>query len=512
MSGTASFVHPLHAAAAASAAVPPQPQAHPPLPVWATAFEAFITALESLCIAAGPPAPSFSQKDIDTCINHILPHSHAYPAAFGAIDRRLSLDSQATPISVRAMLFSLLARFVERTWNATPRRDEWCNLLAPQLYRIVMLILPRTGDEDGSANVGLTRTVLTKWINLADAGAGSGGGTAVAAPFKRHQLLNAIKYVEGYTYEPPQPTEAELMERKERKRAKKRARREADERSRKKQRREQQRTPDSASRNSSPRSPNSATAESPSRSRSGSRSSSRSRSGSRSPSPAVSPARLRYLNRTSVSHTASEEAAASRLLEHLRASQKRLHTEASLRPIGESYQGWEEWEETRRYCREKRQRQEKERQKSEGAAAAAAALSSASTVAASASASASSSTSSSSTTIPPQPATPISTPSSLSSSSSLISFLTSWLAPRNHWRATRDNVGELDGDPSPIAQHETDQWYAYYQSNGLILPSHTIPQGAMRTWNKLNQTDIERHEGPLIPPPPPTKLYQRTPQ
>lgn len=455
-------------------------------------LDLFTSSLSALCIAAGPPAPSFSLQDIDACIYIVLDHPSLYSGVFAAVDARLSQDDAATPMSVRAMLWSLLTRFCDRAWNGPTRHEECSVLLAPQLYRLVMLVLPKWSDA--SLNVGLTRQSLLKWFAQADSGSGN-------APFKRHQLLNVIKYVEGYVYEPPPPSDTERLERRERKRAKRREREAAEERSKKKQRRDSaaHRTPDSASRMSSPRSPDSA-----SRSRSGSRSS----SSSRSASP-VSPTRLRYLNRTVISHTASEEAAASRFLEHIRASQKRSHVESTLRPAGESLQGWEEWAETRQNIRRQRialAKQTQEQQQQQQSLIPSLPLPPPQPVPAeSAAPSATDAATSSTLPLPPPPSAPPAT--------SLEAFLASWTSTRNHWKATRDAIGDAEGAVSDGGQHELDIWLAYYQQHRLPMPSHNIPNGATRIWAKLNEThamEATKHQGLLLPRPPPTRLYAPT--
>jgi hypothetical protein len=235
----------------AAAAVPAQP--HPQQ-------AAFRAALDALCIAAGPPAPSFSAAHLDAAVALALSDADLTAAtepqstqvlaqqraadAFAAIDAHLSADMRTTALSVRAMLWELLVRMCERSaalahlkqqaaarpsaaaaaaagthpsaflssgsTTATATRDEWHLLLAPQLYRLVTLVVPRGSEEDAAPNVPLATQTLRRWMAAAESGAApsfaaASSGAAVVAPvkFKKHQLINALKYVEGQNPQAP---------------------------------------------------------------------------------------------------------------------------------------------------------------------------------------------------------------------------------------------------------------------------------------------------------------------
>jgi hypothetical protein len=216
--------------------------------------------LDALCIAAGPPAPSFSAAHLDAAVALALsdadttvggavvdPQSTQLLAqqraadAFAAIDAHLSADMRTTALSVRAMLWELLVRLCERSaalahlkqqaaarpsaaaaaagthpsaflssGAATAARDEWHLLLAPQLYRLVTLVVPRGSEEDAAPNVPLATQTLRRWMAAAESGAApsfaaASSGAAMVAPvkFKKHQLINALKYVEGQNLQAP---------------------------------------------------------------------------------------------------------------------------------------------------------------------------------------------------------------------------------------------------------------------------------------------------------------------
>ena len=465
----------------------------------------FHSRLSSLCLAAGPPAPSFSLADIDACIAMVTERPEVYGNVLEMCLGSLAADAATTPMSVRAMLFSLLARFTEKTCsattNATHRHEEWSILLAPQLYRVVSLVLPKF--EDATANVGLARSTLQRWMAQAENPA-----TSSAAPFKKHQLINAIKYIEGYTYVPPPPSDAERLERKARRREKRRAREEAEKKARKKRKHDAaasaagipataaEQPDDSISRTSSTHSPNSAmdsprssaSSGSSSRDRSRSRSRSSPRSSSRSPAPPPSnnPAiasSILFAERFSSlpQHSASSVAFASRFLEQLRASQKREQTEGNLRREGEWGHGrWEEWRECRERVGERRRRfnAAQQHQHQNG--------------------------------LPTDnPSFPTNPPAS--ASTFLTSFLTSWLSSRHHWRATREDLSDAIGETYDGGEHELEEWKRYYASVGAgTMPSGMIPHGAQRLWSKLNEPqaiNVPRSQGRLLPPPPPSKIY-----
>jgi len=242
--------------------------------------------------------------------------------------------------------------------------------------------------------------------------------------------------------------------------------------------------------------------------------------------------RRRYRNRSAISHTASEEAHASRFLEQMRASQKRAHVEGSLRPVTDSMAGWEEWQETVDYVRDRMRAQRREQQAAATADAATASAAASTAVAASTQAnvvapaqpflSSHESALADAAAVPAGAAAPSSTaaPTGVSpaadsaASSSLCNFLSSWLSTRNHWRAVRDEVGEADWQPSSGGQHQVDQWLDYYKRAGLPLPSSLVPQGATRTWSALQDgAASSNYHGPLLPRPIPLSampLYQRT--
>lgn len=489
-----------------------------------TALDQFHSRLSSLCVAAGPPAPSFSTADIESALACVTTKDAVAPG-FAAIDARLSADLSSTPLSVRSMLWELLVRACDRSAAQTIAqggRDEWSVVVAPHLYRIVMLVVPKA--EDAAANVPLAKQTLRRWMAAAEANSAAASSTAaVPAPFKKPQLINALKYVEGYVYEPPRRSESELIASREAKRERKRQRRkeeaEREERRRHakangRRKRSRSRSSHSSGSRSGSITPGSAAAassnnaaaaaggaavppaHSPSRSVSdgGGGGSSRSNSSSRSPSASPS-SRRRYRNRSAVSHTASEEAYASRFLEQLRASQKRAHVEGSLRADNDSMQGWEEWAETIDYIREGEKQQRAAEREAAAAAAAAAAATAAANLAAASSSPASAAF----------PSAPFSAPSpsaASASSSSLSSFLSHWLSARNHWKPLRDDVGQAEGTPSEGGQHQMDQWLAYYSAAGLPLPSSLIPGGATRLWSVLNENAASaKFQGPLLPPP-----------
>lgn len=547
-------------------------------------LSSFTSALAALCVAAGPPAPSFSAAQIDAAVSLALsaeaPLSAA--AAFAVIESRLAADVSATPISVRAMLWDLLVRLCERSAAmaasaaaaaartgpsaAAAVRDEWGPLLAPQLYRLMMLVVPKA--EDAAANVPLAKLTLRRWMAAAEANSGgtssaiggsaaTAGAPSAAAPciFKKHQLINALKYVESYTYEPPQRSEAERLAAREAKRERKRRRRREEKelrerrakRSKRHSHRERERSDSSRRSRSRSQSRGSQLALAPDQaapvpqlaghsdsSASDGSSSDSSRSGSRSQSrsPSVdSTQRRRYRNRSAISHTASEEAHASRFLEQIRASQKRAHVEGSLRPVTDSMAGWEEWQETVDYVRDKLRAQRREQQEAVLSSAATASAAASTAVAASTHAnvvapaqpfvSAHESTPDAAAAVPAGAATPSSaaapagaSPASESApSSSLCDFLSSWLSTRNHWRAVRDEVGESDWQASSGGQHQIDQWLDYYKRAGLPLPSSLVSQGATRTWSALQDSAASsNYPGPLLPRPIPLSampLYQR---
>ena len=492
-------------------------------------MDQFHARLHSLCVAAGPPAPSFSASDIDAALSCVTSRESVAPA-FAALDARLSGDMSSTPLSVRSMLWELLVRACDRSAAQTVAqggRDEWSVVVAPHLYRIVMLVVPKA--EDAAANVPPTKHTLRRWMAAAEANSAAASGVAaVPAPFKKPQLINALKYVEGYVYEPPRRSEAEIIAAREAKRERKRQRRKEEEEREERRRnakangrRKRSRSRSSHSTGSASLTPGSAAAasanaaasggaalpadHSPSRSFSGDGGSSRSGSNSRSPSRSPSSRRrYRNRNRSAVTHTASEEAYASRFLEQLRASQKRAHVEGSLRADNESMQGWEEWAETIDYIREGEIQQRAAQREAVAAAAAAAAATAAANLTAASSSPASTAF----------PAAAFSAPSpSAARSSSLSSFLSMWLSSRNHWKPLRDDVGEAEGTPSEGGVHPMDQWLAYYTAAGLALPSSQIAGGATRLWSTLNDNAASANfRGPLLPPPIPKsalKLYEK---
>jgi len=600
-------------------------------------MDLFQSRLSSLCIAAGPPAPSFSLSSLDLCLDPIVDHPNLYPEVLGAINARLGMDLDQTAMSVRAMLWSLIVRMTERV-SATSTGtgsgagsgkacEEWTGIFGAQLYLIVMQVAPKSTKEDATTNVTLCQTQLRKWMNAAESTSASGtstttastsatisnpptvGATATAPLFRKQSLLNALKYLDGYSFVPEAPSVEAMADRKAYLKARKKSRRERDElvkaaqeqrknedRKRKRQKREQQQQHQQQQQavtpvapvpepKASPMDASSSTAGSARRSRSrspslgtvstsASPSSSSSDSDSSPPSfystgssrsPSRSPSR-RHRSRSrhdkherrhsknrhhhhhrrrpilTPTYSPSRESSATRLIETIRANQKRHLAESSLRPglgpatatassssssVVESNAGWEEWEEIRWKARENKRlvnQRLKEWQQLLGSAmnsgnemppgaplAAMDGVSAASTDSAVAS-----------------PVTAASIPSSippaLSSTApptSLTFFLASFLSSRHHWQAQHDDIGQ---DPGSMDQgatiHHNDQWLRYLAARNLPLPSMNIPQGSNRAWSKLNETPSsspisyatipsDSSSMLLLPQPPPFRLYQQ---